>query len=77
MVNSIRLDELARPGGVRSPRVISADSRLPGPVKAVVAAEDALDTTQAHCHSEDVAEVVPHHLSATLEIVANFKYERH
>ena len=46
VVDGVCMDKLARPGDVRSPRVIPADSWLPGAVKAVVAAENPPHTAE-------------------------------
>jgi len=56
---------------MRPPRVISADSWLPGTIKAVVAAENPPHTTETNGYTKNVCDVVPDDFSAALELGAN------
>jgi len=51
---------------MRPPRVISADSWLPGTVKAVVAAENPPHAAQANGETKSIRDVVPDDFGATL-----------
>ena len=73
VVDGVCLDKLARPGDVRSPRVIPADSWLPGAVKAVVAAENPPHTAQRHHDPEHCRQMVPDDFGTALKLCANRK----
>ena len=74
VVNGIGLDELTGRGDLWSPWVTPANSWLPSSVKAVVAAENPPHTTKTNDYTKNVCDVVPDHLSTTLELTTNLKH---